>query len=148
MYLDDDLLISYDDLSTVNCPLNTKEYPDGDYVLTMIASGRNGNQSTATRHITIDNTAPEVSIIYPTGGETFTSYFSIIFSASDDNGFGNTPYEIRIGGEYYNYVTNTCTEQEVSPVSFPNGLYEIEFIATDASGKSNSTSVGCDLNLM
>ncbi|MCP3668954.1 MAG: hypothetical protein GY814_00650 [Gammaproteobacteria bacterium] len=141
LYIDDNLLTSYHDLSDLAYPLNTKNHSDGPYRLKIIAEDEDGNQSTETRNVIIDNTPPVVWINSPRNGDEFDYDFTFSFYASDANGFGDNSHEIYVGELLYSTTKPPNSSCVINPHNLCNGYYDLKVVVTDASGKKSEASI-------
>jgi hypothetical protein len=113
---------------------NTTELDDGSYTVKLVAQDEAGNIFEKVVVVIVDNTAPEVSITSPEGGNELTGSVNILFNASDDHlssvllYIDNTTYNVT--GEL-SYEWNTTTVGD--------GMHTIKLLAYDKAGNKAET---------
>jgi hypothetical protein len=107
---------------------------DGSYTVKLVAQDEAGNIFEKVVVVIVDNTAPEVSITSPEGGNELTGSVNILFNASDDHlssvllYIDNTTYNVT--GEL-SYEWNTTTVGD--------GMHTIKLLAYDKAGNKAET---------
>ncbi|MBP5283476.1 MAG: hypothetical protein J6Y93_02290 [Treponema sp.] len=84
-----DAKIAYDknaNLWTFDIPVNTKEYPDGPSVIWFRATDKMGSVGVYSYLYFIDNTKPEVRVVYPSKDDTVNGKFGVAGYAKDTIG--------------------------------------------------------------
>ncbi|MFO0832444.1 MAG: Ig-like domain-containing protein [Phycisphaerales bacterium] len=132
--------------SVVNDPFaswNTAARPDGDYELRMDATDQCGNTSSATRRVTVDNTAPLATITNPTSCQSLAGVVLVQGSVSDTNISGWVLQYT--GGNAHSWTTIASGTTNVSGLlgmfntsGLPACAYSVRLIATDRAGVSCS----------
>uniref|UniRef100_A0A7V4KBS3 Cell surface protein n=1 Tax=Fervidobacterium pennivorans TaxID=93466 RepID=A0A7V4KBS3_FERPE len=112
--------------------LNTKSYPDGNYTLVAKAYDRSNNVGQTSVSITIDNTAPVVSIASPNEGETVHGTLTINYIATDGTGIDKV--ELLIDNRKFLESTEESGSFEVNTKRYSNGQHQIELVAYDRAG--------------
>jgi len=64
LYLNETLLASWDNPGNKSCVLNTTQYPDGIYYLTLKVKDKAGNVAYSIIQVAMDNTAPQIIALY------------------------------------------------------------------------------------
>jgi hypothetical protein len=113
---------------------DTTAAPNGSYTLTAVARDAAGNLTTsAPVTVTVDNTAPTVSITSPASGATVSGMITVTASASDNVGIAGVQFKyngISIGPERttapYSVTGDTTT--------IANGSYTLTAVARDTVG--------------
>ncbi len=122
---------------------NTTTYADGSYSLTAKATDNAGHESTSTpASVTVDNTAPTVSITSPANGELVSGTVQITATASDTNGVKQV--EFFVDGASIGVDTNGADGWSVNwnTTTYADGSYSLTAKATDNAGhESTSTPV-------
>ncbi len=135
----------YDSAGNYTATLNTTQYPDGKYNLTIVATDYSGNvNSSYYINLTFDNTAPSVVIVEPTSGEYRRASVLINVSVSDpttsidtvryniSNSTWSNVVDIPVySAPYYNITLDTTTLQD--------GSYTITILANNTAGVVNDT---------
>ncbi len=99
-----------------------------------------GNLTTSTPvTVTVDNTAPTVSIISPASGATVSGMITVEATASDNVGVGGVQFkynDTNFGAEYstapYLITGDTTT--------VPNGSYTLTAVARDTAGNLTTSA--------
>ncbi|MGE5227586.1 MAG: Ig-like domain-containing protein [Planctomycetaceae bacterium] len=125
-------------------PWDTTKVADGSHTLTAEATDTAAQTATsAGQAVTVDNTAPTVSIASPTGGATVSGTVSVIASADDAGGTGVASVQFFNDGASIGSDTNGADGWSVSwnTSGTPNGGHTLTARATDAAG-NQTTSAG------
>jgi cyclophilin family peptidyl-prolyl cis-trans isomerase len=113
---------------------------DGFHTFTFVGQDAAGNQTTVTRHYTLDTTKPVVMIQSPQDGGTFNTNPTITVSATDNIGTGFATAQVD-GGTVFSIPFAAG-----SPFTFTtqfnldgsdNGSHTVTFIAFDAAGNQS-----------
>ncbi|MGQ9459727.1 MAG: S8 family serine peptidase [Candidatus Bathyarchaeaceae archaeon] len=113
---------------------NTTRLDDGSYTVKLAAQDEAGNTFEKVVAVVVDNTAPEVSITNPEGGDELTGTVTILFNASDDHLSSVLLY---IGSTTYSVTGETSYEWNTTTVV--DGTYTIKLIAYDKAGNKAET---------
>ena len=114
--------------------------PDGDYTVEVTAKDEAGNTSTETGAVTVDTTAPVVTVENASGNDTTPE---ITGTVDDKNatvhvvikdGEGNTVQE----GDAT--VSDNGTWSYTPETALPDGNYSVEVVATDKQGNEGKTN--------
>ena len=108
---------------------------DGIYDIAAIAEDNAGNQSMASKSISVDTITPSISVtITGTASQNhwYRSGVQVSALASDDTS-GVTAVEVSLDGGQYQSYTN--------PLSFSDGRYTFQLKATDSAGNVTETTL-------
>jgi Big-like domain-containing protein len=128
-----------------SCGLNTTVLADGSYELRARSTDAAGNQNDATLTRTVDNTAPTVSVVAPSGPLRGTVTHSM--NAADGTGTGVTGVTLEFrpsGGAWSTVCTDNAAPYEcagMNTTTVPDGLYEARATATDGAGLSTTSAI-------
>ena len=129
-----------------SCALDTTTLTDGGYELRARSTDAAGNQSDATLTRTVDNTAPTVSVVTPSGPLRGTVTHAV--NAADGTGTGVTGVTLEFRPSGGGAWTAICTDDAapyqcagMDTTTVPDGLYEARAIATDGAGFSTTSAV-------
>ncbi len=123
---------------------DTTATSEGSHTLTAVATDTVSQTTTsAAVNVTVDNTAPSVSISSPTSGQTVSGTISVQASASDGSGSGIGSVMFLVdgstvigtdtnGGDGWSVSWNTATA--------PNGSHSLTAVAVDAAGNSTAST--------
>jgi hypothetical protein len=118
--------------ASASSPLSTSGYADGAHALSAIFTDKLGNTGTATRQITIDNTAPAVNIVSPANGAVVTTSLTSI-SAAVVEANGVVERKVLIDGAAVPFSENNNAWTLSSPV-LSVGLHTLTVTAKDTVG--------------
>jgi len=140
-----------DTTSPYSISWNTATTSSGSHTLTAVARDAAGNTTTATAvTVTVDNTAPTVSITAPTAGSTVKNTVSITAAATDNTGgTGVAKVEFYINGTLKTTATSSPYTYSWDTTAAANGSYTLSAKAYDAASPANvatSASVGVTVN--
>lgn len=143
IYLNDTLAANDTSEESVTFDLDTTEYDDGLYKLTVWSIDKAGNENSSTIFVTIDNTPPNVAILSPSSGESVSGIVDITVDASDNIGlkwvviyingslvFSKTVDPNNPSDPTYTYSWNTTNYQ--------NGSYNITVVVSDPAGNTDT----------
>jgi subtilase family serine protease/Tol biopolymer transport system component/fibronectin type 3 domain-containing protein len=123
------------------------ELPDGSYVYTVIAIDQAGNLSDASESasIDLDTRAPHAIIVTPEENEAFNSSLYIM-AESEDNDVESMLFQYRTQGasvwiDLASADTSAPYETHLDPdaLGIEYGTYEIQAVATDTGGSTDSS---------
>ena len=102
------------------------------------------SDNTASDQITVnilvtDTTAPTITIINPTDGQTISGKTKITVLASDESGIDTV--KIFVDGTLKTTLNGSTFDYTWNPKGLPSGTHTISSIATDNNGNSSQTSV-------
>jgi len=123
--------VEYDVLET----WQTQDVEDGPYALRLQVVRQDNSLDTMTTLVVVDNTPPQVTLLYPSSGDTFplSEHATIIFRASPADAFGIERLEWLVDGEMVRSV-----DQE--PYSFAwdaiTGQHSLAVRAVDLAGNA------------
>ncbi len=104
-------------------PIDVSAVPDGSVVLTVKVDDNSGLQSTATRTLIVDNTAPELIHTFPRSLLDIVNGEIEVTGLASDGGSGLKSVQYKVG---YNYAAETWTDVSGSLFS-----WEIPFTGLD-----------------
>ncbi len=115
--------------------INTTAFLDGALELAALAKDAAGNESLATATVTVDNTAPEKSLISPTDGSVVSGTMQILASANDSN---LDSLEIRVDNVSLGSSTVSPFSVSFDTGSRLDGTLQVTVIATDLAGNTST----------
>ncbi len=133
---------SEDTSSPYSVTWNTTGLSDGSHSLTAVARDTVNNTSTSAGvNVTVDNTAPTVSLTGLLQGQPLNGFLTLLSAtASDANGIGGVQF--RVNG------VNQGSEDTTAPYEIPwntlnlaNGVYDLSARARDNAGNYTTSSV-------
>jgi len=113
---------------------NTTKLDDGSYTVKFMAQDKAGNVMEKVVVVIVDNTAPEVSITNPEGGDELTGTITIMFNASDDH---LSMVLLYIDNATYGVTGETSYEWNTTTVG--EGAHTIKLLAYDKAGNKAET---------
>jgi probable HAF family extracellular repeat protein len=122
---------------------NTARWPDGPLTLSATSVDAAGNESLQSVTVTVDNTAPQKSLLAPTDGDVVTGTLAIQADAQDSN---LSSIEIKVDGVSQGtsatspFTVNFDTSQRL------DGTMSVDVIVTDAAGNASSCSASVTVN--
>ncbi|MFQ5871503.1 MAG: Ig-like domain-containing protein [Candidatus Geothermarchaeales archaeon] len=128
--------------ASVNVPLDTTQFTDGQHTLTFRAVDAAGLTSVVEIAVLVDNTDPLMVFVDPPEGSSIGGFVTVRVFASDVNGISSVSLDIAgkqvilaHNGEtgYYEYVFDS--------ILLADGEYTIVAEAADSSGRSSSGSM-------
>ena len=126
---------------------NTTTVPDGSYTLQSLATDSAGNTTYSTGiPITVDNTPPVTSVIFPASGATLTGTGAFLDATASDNVSVASVVFTLTGGTYSNSVIGSATPSLYGyynlwdTTTVPNGSYTLQSLATDSAGNTTSST--------
>lgn len=139
-YINDNLYHTWSNIGHVSYTLDTLNISDGQHRIKLAATDHRGIGSSLEKSFYVDNNNPQLTINIP-NNTVVNDYFSVGFSFSDANGFGNNKHQILVDGAHYSYQENNNYTAIINPYNFSNGLHDVSVKVTDASGKSTTKTV-------
>lgn len=138
-YRDTNVLLGTDNTSPYSISWDTTLTTGGAHTLTAVATDLAGNTTTSSVvNVTVDNTAPAVSVSAPTNGTFVTGTFAVSAAATDDVGISKV--------EFYRDDNVLLATDTSSPYTFSwnsttvtQGAHTLYAIAQDTAG-SRTTS--------
>ena len=137
-YVDDTLVLN-DTKAPYEYVWDTTGWDDGNHTIRVVAVDTFGNAAEASITVTVDNTAPSVSITEPSGGEAVRGTLTVRADASDASGVESVKFYINGMLVYtdveapYEYVWNTT--------EWDDGDYTIKVVAVDVLGNEGEDTV-------
>ncbi|MCK5251840.1 MAG: hypothetical protein KAQ96_02780, partial [Thermoplasmata archaeon] len=115
-------------------------FSDGEHTITVRAIDGSGKVTETSSEVTIDNTAPAISVAdFPEMDEHLTG--NIGFDLFSDDAVGVVAVTVTIGDETWPVYINPQTgfyEWTFVSTGFDDGTYDLEFTSNDAAGHSSS----------
>ena len=127
------------------CLWDTRNYSDGEHVLTATAYDAAGNSSTDTIRVHVDNAPPEVSIVTPTEGQTVRGKLDdpggseCEAAVTDDAGVERVDWSV--DGEHANRERSAPYTCVWDTRNYTNGDHVLTATAHDAAGNSSTQSI-------
>jgi len=140
--------IGQDSNAPFEIPLNTADFPDGNYDLFVTAVDTSDNSTTTTLALVIDNasvsspsdtTSPVLAITAPSNGSTVSGDVLITVDASDDNGIASVVFSIN--GTEIGQSFSAPYQHNWDTTAFTDDTHSVVVTAFDAAGNSSSTSI-------
>ena len=116
--------------------IDTTGIADGTYAMTLTVTDMAGNQASDSASVTIDNTAPTVSISVPSASANFRVAATITWSASDAN---LDKVSLTIDGETRDVSGTTSFAWDTTTIA--DGSHTIEVQAVDKAGNARTATV-------
>jgi hypothetical protein len=107
-----------------------------------------GNEAVTDINVSVDNKAPSVDIVQPTGGVLIGTVKLEITSVDEHSGISSATYSITsVGGslECSNNATKLC-EGYLDTNAVSDGVHDLVFRVEDSAGNYNSTSVSVNIS--
>jgi hypothetical protein len=142
-YVDGNPLGAEDMTAPYSVSWNTTAIADGSHTLSAVAWDTSGNRSVApdpTVAVTVDNTAPTVSITAPTGGSTVSGTTAMTATASDNVGVVSVQLQID-GANLGSAITATPYTVNWNTTTVGNGVHQLTAVAKDAAGNTTTSAV-------
>jgi len=115
--------------------LNTKQFADGPNVIWFQAIDGNGSIGTAAHLLFVNNTGPEVKIVYPEPNATVNGIFSIAGYAKHPVGLSSVSWKAgTAGGEFELLAGNHWWSADIDLRNSKLSTIDVEIKATDVSG--------------
>ena len=137
--VDDVALGGEDTTAPYSVTWNSTASSDGAHTLTAVARDAAGSTASSSRTVTVDNTAPTVSVMAPTDGASVSGVVSVAGSASDGDQVAGVQF--RLDG------TNLGAEDTTAPYSASwttttasNGVHILTAIARDRVGNTRTSA--------
>ncbi|NMJ92753.1 hypothetical protein GLT81_00660, partial [Nanohaloarchaea archaeon] len=138
--------------STLKATVDTTKLADGNYTISANASDIAGNEnSTSVSNIQVDNTAPKINILEPSGGETIGGSFEFVVEINDSlNNGQESSYDYNIsnttGGQKTGVLSSSnggnFTVTVDTSTLLADGDYTFGVTAEDSLGNRRSKSIG------
>jgi peptidoglycan/xylan/chitin deacetylase (PgdA/CDA1 family) len=139
-FLVDDLLVGSADAPPYQVAWDSSHTGDGRVAITARATDTSGNATvSAPAHVTIDNTAPTVSITAPADGATLAGVVAVAVDASDG------VVELFVSGTSIGAVASPPYQLAWDTTAVSDGPHALTAVATDAAG--NQTTAGISVTL-
>jgi hypothetical protein len=139
----DGKLVGTDLTSPFSFVWDTTVYADGSHTLEAIATDINGNTSSASNTVTIENGAtvepPAVSISFPSSSTTVSGTVMVQVSATSDVGIQSVT--LTVDDQILGTDTASPYEFTWATLSLLNGTHRLTATARDISGNTGSASV-------
>ncbi|WP_144083023.1 Ig-like domain-containing protein [Salinispira pacifica] len=127
--------------------VDTREMEDGPRVLVFRAEDSQGSRSRASLLLFVDNTPPELEIVYPTEDLQADGNFSVLGRARDDNGIESLSWAYR-GEEATEIAMEPGNPYWQAPVELSGAdELDLEFVLTDPAGNSTNIRYRKELNV-
>jgi sugar lactone lactonase YvrE len=117
---------------------DTAQMLDGPVVLKVRATDAAGNTSEATRVVTVDNTAPDKTIVSPTDGATVSGIVPIVAQATDPN---LASLVIKVDGQVVGSTSASSLTVNHDASAHAAGPMTIEVVVTDAVGNVSRCTI-------
>src|SRR5207245_8334267 len=127
---------SFDVKSKTTQAIDTTALSDGAYTLTLTVTDQAGNAASSSVSVTIDNTAPAVTISAPASNANLRGTTTISWTATDTN---LDTVSVVIDGEARDASGTTSYSWDTHTVG--DGTHTIQVRATDKAGNTRSVSV-------
>ncbi len=121
---------------------NSTPFSEGEHQITVRAVDEIGHTSTDTLKVVVDNQAPVGSIVAPGDGEYISGTYSLLTSASDENGVNKVTLQIRNESYGINHTNQAQYNQgtglyvySLLTQRYPDGVYQLAATIEDNSGK-------------
>ncbi|MCD6049585.1 MAG: hyaluronate lyase [Verrucomicrobia bacterium] len=133
---------SEDTLTPFTASWNTTGLSDGTHTLTAVARDTANNTSTSAGvNVTVDNTAPTVSLTAPLHGQSVNGFLTLLMAtASDANGIAGIQFRVN-GVNQGAEDTGSPFEVPWNTLSLANGVYDLSAVARDNAGNYATSSV-------
>lgn len=123
-----------------NFTLDTSTFASGLHTITVRATDRAGNESEASVSVTIDNTAPVVTITSPTSGAVVSGSITISVQANDAIS-GMASVSLYVDGQLQATLTQPPFNFPLNTLPFVSGPHTIMARAVDNSGNQADASI-------
>ncbi len=126
---------------------NTMGLLNGTHTITATATDAGGNTATSSTTVTVSNAqpGPTVSISSPANGTTVSGTINISANVTDN--LSITGVEFRVDStQVGNTLTDPPYSDSVNTTTLSNGTHTVSATATDAGGKSATSSVTVTVN--
>lgn len=118
---------------------------DGVYNLTLYAVDNAGNENRVTIFVTVDTTAPTVTITSPSGGSYINSTTVTIYWSGSDSLSGIDHYNIYVDGSIY--AQNIPAGTTSYDLTLNEGTHTIRVVAYDKAGNSNYDEISITIDV-
>ena len=132
LYANNTMLTMFEKNGTYTCAWNTSTLKDGIYTLTLMVFDKAQHVSESQTTLTVDNTAPSATIVWPTNGSYIKGQVNVTFTYEDENLEEAT---LKIDSLEYN-----VTERKEIPLNTTNlsdGPHTIALYIKDKAGNTN-----------
>ncbi len=138
-YIDDELLLT-DTEAPYAYDWDTTAVADGKHTIRIVVSDLAGNTAEVSITVTVDNTAPTVSITSPSSGEAVRGVVTISVDASDATSV-IVSVKFYVDGELLFTDTEAPYEYDWDTTAVSDGSHTIRVVVFDAAGNEAETSV-------
>jgi hypothetical protein len=123
--------------NTWEAGINTKQFEDGPVVIWLKARDGNNSIGTAAHLLFVNNTGPDVKIVYPEVGATVNGIFSIAGYAKHPVGLKSVTWKAgNQQGEFELLAGNHWWSADVDARGLKGNAIEVEIKAVDVSGNT------------
>ncbi|WP_461255465.1 Ig-like domain-containing protein [Treponema sp. R80B11-R83G3] len=123
--------------NTWEASINTKQFEDGPVVIWFKARDGNNSIGTAAHLLFVNNTGPDVKIVYPEPGTTVNGVFSIAGYAKHPVGLKSVTWKAGTQqGEFELLAGNHWWSADVDARGLKGNAIEVEIKAVDVSGNT------------
>jgi len=140
LYINGELVASWDFSGANTYPWNTTEFTDGAYMIVLTVYDDASNFATDEVSVTVDNTSPSVGISTPQAGAELSGTLTISFVVSDAN---LELAQLFIDQSVLNVTGTTSYPWDTTKVG--DGTHIIKLIAYDKAGNTAETLVSVNI---
>ena len=136
LYIGENLVNTWNVSGTHTYTWDTTTQNDDSCTIKLLVNNTAGNSVEKTATVTVDNTAPSVSITSPEAGAQLTGTATIEFEASDPN---LELAHLIIGNKVFFVTGKTLYEWDTT--EFGDGAHTVKLVAYDKAGNSATTEI-------
>ena len=134
LYVEGDLVDTFNS-SPFSTSIDTKNYEDGMYLVTLEVVDRVGNATMLSKNLLFDNTPPEVRLSNPLEGDVITTSFNIVAFLEDAGGVQESVIYLVDGVEYSTDSPAPRVSTELNVNNYSNNTnHTISVSVTDRAG--------------